>query len=407
MKKLLSIIFAFTLTACASDRITATLTVSSIPSAGNTFVPNAKTLTWATSTTASPGTLVLIGASIGASATNLFRQLAAYPLTGPVDIAFSSSNIITLRGQISQALSATISGAWASISYSTQTVAEMKVVRVPFSGEPTAGVRVSNASQLAIDMGTHSTTAFAAGTTLVGNLLQTTGDQTATGTKTFANINVAQLESSGEIHLTRDSPTVFFEDGNGAASVNTTNTILIVSRTGVQLRFYDDTLSISSNILVIPRIGYGADYAQFNTKVKADSFFDSYLINDTIQNSTLALTNTVSGAWQYSRTNVSSLANGSNAGLDFGGKVYVKIKAGPTGAFAINGIAGGADGRVLIIDNSIAQNMTIANDSGTDPVAANRIYTRTGADVTTAGQGVVTLIYDSEDSRWIVVSVRD
>jgi hypothetical protein len=52
--------------------------------------------------------------------------------------------------------------------------------------------------------------------------------------------------------------------------------------------------------------------------------------------------------------------------------------------------------------------MTIANESASS-AAANRITTCTGANITTTGQGVVTLIYSSSSvgvsqSRWIVTS---
>lgn len=121
-----------------------------------------------------------------------------------------------------------------------------------------------------------------------------------------------------------------------------------------------------------------------------------------ITNATFYQTNSSTGIWAYTRANNTSLANGNNAGVDFGTAVLIKIKAGPTAAFAICGIAGGQDGRIFILHNSIAQNMTIANDSGVDPVPANRILTQTGADISTTGIGVVGLHYDSEDSRWIV-----
>ena len=104
------------------------------------------------------------------------------------------------------------------------------------------------------------------------------------------------------------------------------------------------------------------------------------------------------------RLNNTSLANGNNAGLDFKTNSFVKIKAGPTAAFTINGISGGRDGRLLIIRNSTTQNMTIANESGVDATAANRILTDTGGDITSTGEGSVTLIYDSDASRWIVTA---
>lgn len=100
-----------------------------------------------------------------------------------------------------------------------------------------------------------------------------------------------------------------------------------------------------------------------------------------------------------------TLANGANSGAVFTNS-FNRI-TGPTGAFSIAGIAGGRNGRVLILYNTTSQTMTISNDSGTEATAANRIYTLTGADVATTGTGAVTLIYDTTAQRWIVTAIRD
>ena len=92
--------------------------------------------------------------------------------------------------------------------------------------------------------------------------------------------------------------------------------------------------------------------------------------------------------------------------MDTGGKSFLRITAGPAAPFVICGISGGRDGRRLVVYNTIAQNMTIANDSGVDPVTANRILTCTGADITITNQGCVTLIYSVDDGRWIVTSTQ-
>lgn len=104
----------------------------------------------------------------------------------------------------------------------------------------------------------------------------------------------------------------------------------------------------------------------------------------------------------YTRTNNTALANGNNAALSIADKAYVKL-SGPSAAFTVNGIAGGSDGRIVTLQNSTGYTLTIANDSGTDPTAANRIYTGTGGNITqTNNPGTVSLIYDSAASRWVV-----
>jgi len=113
-------------------------------------------------------------------------------------------------------------------------------------------------------------------------------------------------------------------------------------------------------------------------------------------------TNNFAGDLAYQVTNVTSLANGNNANLNFAGKIYSRI-SGPTAAFSINGIAGGRDGRLLILQNISGQTVTIANDSGVDPTAANRILTGTASDVSfTNASQPLWFIYDPAQSRWIL-----
>lgn len=97
-----------------------------------------------------------------------------------------------------------------------------------------------------------------------------------------------------------------------------------------------------------------------------------------------------------------TLANGANSGVILT-NTFTRIDAGPTGAFSIAGIAGGADGRTVILYNATGQNMTLSHQSGTEATAANRIITMTGADVATTGNGSAFLVYDSDASRWILL----
>lgn len=108
----------------------------------------------------------------------------------------------------------------------------------------------------------------------------------------------------------------------------------------------------------------------------------------------------------FTRYPISSLANGNNAGVIVGTNVFCDV-SGPSGAFTINGINGSPnrDGKVVIIKNATGQTMTIANESGVDAVAGNRIRTGFSADQSyTNNPGIVTLIYDGSLSRWIIQS---
>ncbi len=96
--------------------------------------------------------------------------------------------------------------------------------------------------------------------------------------------------------------------------------------------------------------------------------------------------------------------NGSNNNINIGGESFIRI-TGPTAAFSITGIAGGVDGKVVILYNATTYNMTVANEN-INSTATNKITTLTGSGVVTTGVGAITLIYDSTASRWIVTSVR-
>jgi hypothetical protein len=104
----------------------------------------------------------------------------------------------------------------------------------------------------------------------------------------------------------------------------------------------------------------------------------------------------------FARNSISSLANGNNAAIPVGTNVYCAV-SGPSGAFAICGVANGRDGKLIIIENSTGQTLTIANESGGDPTAANRIKTGTAGDVAlTNNPGMVRLIYSGAAGRWIL-----
>ena len=160
----------------ADYRITATVTMTNKPTAAQTIVVNAATRTWyATATNAA--TEIAIGADIGASTTNLFIQIAAYPWSGPVILGMSSTNIITLAGQVNQAMAVT-ADSWATVTYATNTVASMYGVRVPISSEPTAGQQNYVASELVSGIESYATNWFTINALAMTNYLGLSSTQT-------------------------------------------------------------------------------------------------------------------------------------------------------------------------------------------------------------------------------------
>lgn len=74
-------------------------------------------------------------------------------------------------------------------------------------------------------------------------------------------------------------------------------------------------------------------------------------------------------------------------------------------AFSVTGIAGGADGRVIIITNVGAGVITFTNEGGTSN-EENRFLTSTGSSITLNPNQTVTFIYDSVSLRWRDIAFR-
>ncbi len=398
MKKLIAI-FLCALSAFASDQITLTLTVTNTPSGGDSLTVNANTRIWTNSTAGSPQSTILIGSDAGSSATNLWKQIAAYGYSGPIVlVSFTSSNVITLRGSCGGSFASSISGTWATLSFATNTCQDSYVVRTPASSEPDQSRATNIISMHASDLSKFSSNSFTAGKKLVENLVQTTTDQTIAGDKAFSG--TTQFRSSGVI--SNNFPTLIWDDANGASGDRVFK--IYAGEDGVAITFADDAYSDTGNIMLVSKLAGVATLITFGAPITASDLLACVVTNSSIVNSTLGLTNSVTGNFAYPRANHTSLALGPNSGIDFGTNVFVKIKAGPAGAFSLDGIAGGRDGRVLHLYNATGQAMTINNDSGLEAVAANRIYT--GGTTVTTGNGFVSLIYDSEDSRWVVMNYQ-
>lgn len=122
-------------------------------------------------------------------------------------------------------------------------------------------------------------------------------------------------------------------------------------------------------------------------------------------NGTWTGTNIVRARLDFASRANTSLANGNNAGVVFGTNVYVRL-SGNTASATINGIAAEFDGSWHIAEFANPVNsLIIADNSGTDPTAANRIRTGTGADVTFTNNPVVLqFIYNASDARWKIAN---
>lgn len=106
------------------------------------------------------------------------------------------------------------------------------------------------------------------------------------------------------------------------------------------------------------------------------------------------------------RTTTISLTNGTNNDINTTTAKFSYFRIiGPTLAFSITGINGGVDGRIVVIENSTVQSLTISNNNIASLVN-NRILTGYGVDVLISPNGTATLQYNKTDNRWIVNSIN-
>lgn len=103
-------------------------------------------------------------------------------------------------------------------------------------------------------------------------------------------------------------------------------------------------------------------------------------------------------------TGTLTLSNGLNSDIAQPTGVYSYLRiSGPSAAFSIGGISSGVSGRVLILQNTTAQQMTIVNNDGSSG-ASNRIQTMSGANVVLAASTTnAILIYDGVAGLWTLV----
>lgn len=79
---------------------------------------------------------------------------------------------------------------------------------------------------------------------------------------------------------------------------------------------------------------------------------------------------------------------------------------GRTASYRFTGIAGGTDGRHIILLNIPTSNFRLENEDASS-IAANRIITLSGGFESTSGQGSAELVYDGTLQRWLLISLRN
>lgn len=444
IKAILFLVLA--LNVSAAEYITATFTITNAPVHGNTITINGSTRAW-TNSVSIPASQILINAAVGGSATNLFNCYGVTPAVGVI-VTRVGTNGVKFQGT---GLTASQVGTWASLVLSTNSSGSGLNWTVPLANVVESN-RIYIASQGTLDINQYSTNAINQTNLIASELIGLTNTQTASGLKTWTGTQTA-LNSSNVYAGTFTNGFVYANGGSvsnvsmfnaaiysgsisGVIGLTTNGILHNASLDGATLygsaillgdfAFANDntgnTLTMKDNgemgfyssifdelVLYVDTNGYANVQTLFaedaiNIGPNTEGFYSRLY---QVGNGVLGINNpiTVKGAIDVTQGVNTSLANGNNAAVDISTNGYVKV-SGPTAAFNINGIANGRDGRKLTIQNSTGYAVTIANDSGVDPVAANRIYTGTGADVTiTNDPATIDFHYDPSVSRWILENI--
>ncbi|MBL7813867.1 MAG: tail fiber domain-containing protein [Saprospiraceae bacterium] len=109
----------------------------------------------------------------------------------------------------------------------------------------------------------------------------------------------------------------------------------------------------------------------------------------------------VNGAVSFREGTALTLTNGVNSNVALSEYSFMRV-TGPTAAFSITGFSGGNDGRVLTIMNNTSQVMTLTHQATS--LSANQINTG-GTNTVIAANGLATLYYSSNLSKWVVTAV--
>ena len=104
------------------------------------------------------------------------------------------------------------------------------------------------------------------------------------------------------------------------------------------------------------------------------------------------------------RTGNLSVTDGVNIAVDINSSRFSYYRlAGPTANFTVAGITAGNDGRLLSFFNRTGFTMQINNEDVAAAVT-DMIVTGTNANITIPDKGIINLLYDATEQRWIVKS---
>lgn len=218
-------------------------------------------------------------------------------------------------------------------------------------------------------------------------------NNTVGGSTTFSDNSLGTILSmengTRNVGIGIINPTHRLQISNGNAAITNNN------NTAGEMRFYEPSSS-------------GSNYTAIRSQAQSSNVTYTLPAADGSSGQILSTNGSGSLSWATASASPSftvgsaTVSSGNNHNLNIGSNNFIRVSNGSS--FTITGIAGGVNGRMIILFNTGSTNMTIANeDSGSS--SSNRIITN--ASTITSNSGCVTLVYDGTANRWVVVSQQN
>jgi hypothetical protein len=404
----------------SAQRVTASVTFTNVAGTtnGQTLTVNAAVRTFTNSVVIS-STQIGTNSTPDGSKTNAFKQIGLNPFSQVTMLDGGVTNF-TLAGASGVAMAVALSAGVGTVTYSTQVVATVTEFRIPWESEA-IGQRTNVVSNVARALDSSSSTNVVhENAPAMANFMGLTNVQLsvpgAKGLTNLANlVNGTMVLISGSYVTNPAANVCDFSiigsagTGGHASLLECTPAGLIISTVGtIYLHNPVDmngdmalnTFNIVGGRIQIGTNGFVGNGASL-TNIPANG-----LQVGTVDGSAVTNQLVVPGKICFPRFPITSLGNGNNSDLPIGTNTFIEV-SGPSGAFAILGIAGGRDGQLCTVINQTGFNMTIATEggaTGNDTTAANRIISMSGADRATTGNGAATFMYSGAASRWILIA---
>ena len=365
MKKLITIfaiIFALA-KVNAADLVTATITITNAPTTnGMTFVCNGSTRTW-TNAVFNTSTQILTNSSIGGVKTNLMLHIGGTGFGGLtfLDVGTNSFKLIGTNVTVS------FTGAYGSVSYTTNTTGVGQLLRLPFTSQSELTNRTNNASWLVDGLNSYPSNSINTNASAFSNYVNIgTSSQTITGAKTFSGATIISNVAAKFVGGIISNAVAGFTNGtitNVFSSGGTNQTPTIVSAVSISGNLGNTT----NGTLLSPTITNGIITGTFDAAgatLTNASFYGQIVFDNgqiVITNSATANLNFQNGGMSDSWAIQTTAANFQIRKSGIGALFYVTTN----GAYNIVGFGDGSAVQLLLTaDATVSTNLVEFKTSG-------------------------------------------